>query len=76
MSAHSLCGQILVAHDIWQERDGHAQFYPAEPRETIRVQQYSHAGVCGILPQWRRRAMLARMGAILSTTYRYVKKMR
>ena len=30
---------LLLADGVWQERDGHVQFYPAEPLETIRVQQ-------------------------------------
>jgi hypothetical protein len=30
---------LLLADGVWQERDRHVQFYPAEPLETIRVQQ-------------------------------------
>jgi len=30
---------LLLADGVWQERDGHVQFYPAEPLETMRVQE-------------------------------------
>jgi hypothetical protein len=35
--------QLLLADCVWQECDGQVEFYPAEPLETIRVQQSSFA---------------------------------
>ena len=46
---------ILLADGVWQERDGEVVFYPAEPLDTIRVQETLHDAVLRITKALTKR---------------------
>jgi hypothetical protein len=39
---------VLLADGVWTEQDGHATFHPAEPLDTMRVQETLHDAVLRI----------------------------
>ena len=46
---------ILLADGVWQERDGEVVFYPADPLDTIRVQETLHDAVLRITKALTKR---------------------
>jgi hypothetical protein len=46
---------LLLADGVWQERDGQVKFYPAEPLETMRVQETLDDAVLRITKALTRR---------------------